>query len=88
MFEASSVYFQCVNEWAAHVKTVFPVGVGMGHSKSVISLAILCLSTTGVLWMKIKRPWEYKDDFLVFLWNFRPFKGGPSDLGTKISQKY
>ena len=37
MFEASSVYFQCVNEQAAHV---FPVGVDLSDSKSLISLVI------------------------------------------------
>ena len=38
MFEASSVYFQYVNERAAHVKlTVFPFGVDLGCSKSFIS---------------------------------------------------
>ena len=50
MFETSSVYFQCVNERAAHVKIdSFPVGVDLGHSKSLISLVIEWLSTTGVL---------------------------------------
>ena len=51
MFEASYVYFQCVNERAAHVKklTVFPVGADLGHSKSPISLVIGWLSTLGVL---------------------------------------
>ena len=34
MVEASSVYFQCVNERAAHVK-MFPAGVDLGHSKSL-----------------------------------------------------
>ena len=34
MFEASSVYFQYVNERAA----VFPVGVDLDRSKSLISL--------------------------------------------------
>ena len=46
---------------------MFPVGVDLGHSKTLISHVIGCLSTTGVLWMKIKKLWEYKDDFLVFL---------------------
>ena len=52
MFEASSVYFQCVNERAAHVKIDrVSVGVDLGHStsKSLISLVIGCLSTIGVL---------------------------------------
>ena len=43
MFEASSVYFQCVNERAVHVKkteTVFPVGVDLGRSKSLISIFV------------------------------------------------
>ena len=40
MFEASSVYFQCVNERAAHVEIdrVFSYSVDLGHSKSPISL--------------------------------------------------
>ena len=50
MFEASSVSFQCVNEKAAHVKIDrVPVGVDLGHSTSLISLVIGCLSTSGVL---------------------------------------
>ena len=50
IFEASSVYFPCVNEQAAHIKIdVFSVGVDLGHNKSLISLVIGCLSTTGVL---------------------------------------
>ena len=41
MFEASPVYFQCINEQTAHVKqTVFPIGVDLGHSKSLISLVV------------------------------------------------
>ena len=64
MFEALSVLCQCINERAAHEKlTMFPIGVDLGHSKSLISLVIGCLSTAGVLRMKIKRLWEYKDDF-------------------------
>ena len=50
MFEALSVYFQCVKEHAAHVKIDrVSVGVDLGHSKSLISLVIGCLSTTKVL---------------------------------------
>ena len=50
MFVASSVYFHCVSERAAYVKkTVFLVGVNLGRNKSLISLVIECLSTTGVL---------------------------------------
>ena len=50
MFEASSVYFQCVNEHAAHVKIDrVSVGVDPGRSKSLISLVIGSLSTTKVL---------------------------------------
>ena len=50
MFEASSVYFQCVNERAAQVKkkTVFPIGLDLGHSKFLISLVIGWFLTTGV----------------------------------------
>ena len=44
MFEASSVYFQYVNERAA-----IPVGVDLGRSKSLISLVVEWFSTTGVL---------------------------------------
>ena len=41
MFEASSVYFQYVNELAAYVKIDrIPVCVDLGHSKSPISLVI------------------------------------------------
>ena len=46
---------------------MIPVGVNLGRSKSLISLVVGWVSTTGVLWMKIKRLWEYKDDFSVFL---------------------
>ena len=50
MFEASSVYFQCVNEGAAHVKIeCVPIRVDLGCSKSLISLVIGWLLTTGVL---------------------------------------
>ena len=51
MFEASSVYFQCVNERAAHVKIdhVSRWCGPLGNSKSLISLVIGWLSTTGVL---------------------------------------
>ena len=51
MFEASSVYFQCVNEQAAHVKIdgVSHCCSHLGHSKSPISLLIECLLTTAVL---------------------------------------
>ena len=50
MFEASSVYFLCVNERAAHVKIdMFPIVVDLGRSKSLISLEIGWLSTPGVL---------------------------------------
>ena len=50
MFEASSVYFQCVNERAAHVKIdSVSIGVDLDHNKSQISLVIGWLSTTGVL---------------------------------------
>ena len=50
MFEASPVYFQCVNERAVHVKIdCVSFGVDLGQSKSLISLVIGCLSTTGVL---------------------------------------
>ena len=48
MFEAWSVYFQHVSEHAAHVK-IDRVGVDMGHSKSLISLVVRWLLTTGVL---------------------------------------
>ena len=50
MFETSPVYFQCVNERAAHVK-IDRVSrwFDLGQSKSPISLVIGCLSTTGVL---------------------------------------
>ena len=50
MFEALPVYFQYVNERAAHLKyTVIPVGVDLGRGKSVISHVVGWLSTTGVL---------------------------------------
>ena len=49
MFEASSVYFQCVNEQAAQVEIDrVSVGVDLGHGKSPF-LIIRSLSTTGVL---------------------------------------
>ena len=68
MFEASSVYFRYVNERAAHVKIDHvSCRCHLGSSKSPISLVVGWFSTTGVLWMKIKRLWEYMDDFLVFL---------------------
>ena len=41
MFDASSVYFQYVNERVAHVKIdLFPLGVDLGRSKSLISLVV------------------------------------------------
>ena len=46
MFDASSVYFQYVNERPAHVKIN---RVDLGRSKSLISLVVGWLSTTGVL---------------------------------------
>ena len=46
MFETPSVYLQYVNERAAHV---IIDGVDLGRSKSLISLVISWLSTTGVL---------------------------------------
>ena len=49
IFGALSVYFQCVNERAAHVKIIFPVRVNLGRSKFLISLVVGWLSTTGVL---------------------------------------
>ena len=55
MFEASSVYFQYVNEGAAHLKKdlviqgLYPVDINLGRSKSLISLIIGCHSTSGVL---------------------------------------
>ena len=50
MVEASSVYFQCVNESAAHVKkTRSRVGVDLGRGKSLILLVVGWLSTTGLL---------------------------------------
>ena len=50
MFEASSVCFQDVNEQAPHVKIdrVSHV-VNLGRSKSLISVVVGWLSTTGVL---------------------------------------
>ena len=64
MFTALSMYFQDVNERAAHVKKdVFSISVDLGRSISLILLVVGWLSTTGVLWMKNKRLWEYKDDF-------------------------
>ena len=48
MFEASSVYFQCVNERAALVKIdCVSRWCRPGPLKSLISLVIGCLSTTG-----------------------------------------
>ena len=48
MFEASSVYFQYVNERAALVKIDHvPVGVDLGRSKILISLIFGWFSTTG-----------------------------------------
>ena len=49
-FEALSVYFQYLNERATHVKIdMFPVGVDLGRSKSVISLVVGWFLTTKVL---------------------------------------
>ena len=48
LFEASSVYFQYVNERAALVK-IDLVGVDLGCSKSQISLVFGWLSINGVL---------------------------------------
>ena len=51
MFEASSVYFQYVNEQAAHVKKglCLPVGLHLGGCKSQCSLVVGWFSTTWVL---------------------------------------
>ena len=49
MFEASFVYFQYVNECAAHVEIDVFLGVDLGRSKSLISLVVGWFSTTGVL---------------------------------------
>ena len=50
MFKALSMYFQDVNERAAHVKIdVFSISVDLGRSKSLILLVVGWLSTTGVL---------------------------------------
>ena len=50
MFEASSVYFQYESEPAAHVKiNIFSRWCRPGRSKSLISLVVGWLSTTGVL---------------------------------------
>ena len=49
MFEALSVYFQYVNKQAAHVKIDHAsVIVNLGRSKSLISLVVGWLTTTGV----------------------------------------
>ena len=50
MFEASSKYFQYVNERDVYVKIdrVFPISVELGRSKSLISFVVGWLSTTGV----------------------------------------
>ena len=66
MFEALSVYFNYVNEGAAYVK-IDRVSRWCGLSKSLISLVDGWFLTIGVLLMKIKKLWEYKDVFLVFL---------------------
>ena len=43
MFETFSVYCQCINEQAAHVKqTVIPVGVSLGPSNSLVSYFSYC----------------------------------------------
>ena len=50
IFEASSVYFQYVNEQAAHVKEdCFPSVSTWAAVNLLISLAVGWLSTTGVL---------------------------------------
>ena len=50
MFEASSVHFQYVHERAAHVKIDRASRwCRPGRSKSLLSLAVGWLSTTGVL---------------------------------------
>ena len=50
MFDAPSVYFEYVNEQAAHIKihSIF-LGVDLVRSKSLISLVVGWFSTTGVL---------------------------------------
>ena len=46
-------------------------GCAMSHgSKSLISLVVGWVSTTGVLWMKIKRLWEHKDEFFSIFVKF------------------
>ena len=50
MFEALSMYFQCVNDRATYVKLErVSRWCQAGPSKSLISLVIRYLSTTGVL---------------------------------------
>ena len=50
VFEVSSVYFQYVNEHAAHVKIDRVSGrCRPGRSKSLIALFVVWFSTTGVL---------------------------------------
>ena len=47
MFEASSVYFQCVNEDVAHIKIdLVSRWCEPGHSKSLISPVVGWFSTT------------------------------------------
>ena len=72
MFEALSVCFQYVNEQAAHVKIDC-----VSRSKSLISLVVGWLSTTGVLCTKIKRLWGIRMIFQYFCKLFVPKSEGP-----------
>ena len=66
---------------------MFPVGFDLGSGKSVISLVVGWLWTTWVLRMKIKRLWEFKDDFSVFCKIFVPRSEGPP-LNNEVLGKH
>ena len=49
---------------------MFPVGVDLSRSKSLMSLVVGCFRLLGFLEMKIKRLFEYEDDFFSIFVKF------------------
>ena len=73
MFEASSVYFQCINEWAAHVK-IDPVFCWCGPGPKQIS-NFSCYRMAFHHWgfmNENQKALGVQGWYLVFLQNFRP----------------
>ena len=70
MFEALSVYFQCVNERATHVKIDHVSRWCRPGAQLISNFSCYRMSFDhlgSINENKKKKLWEYKDDFLVFL---------------------